>query len=83
MFQISYNDARHLVVRNLKSTNGIVETHYDSLTDVGNLLVVSRNTWHLTDDQELQLLSALTSFFGVRLTLGDTARALGYPALVD
>jgi hypothetical protein len=83
MFQISNTANGYLVVSNLESTNGIVATHYEPTTDIGNLMAVSRNTWGLTDDQELQLLNALTSFFGVRLTLGDTARALGYPALVD
>jgi hypothetical protein len=83
MFQISTAANGNLVVSNLESTNGIVGTHYNADTDIGSLMATSRNTWGLTDDQELQLLNALTSFFGVRLTLGDTARALGYPALVD
>lgn len=83
MFQISNTVAGHLVVRNLESTNGIVATHYEATTDIRSLMATSRNTWGLTEDQELQLLNALTSFFGVRLSLGDTARALGYPALVD
>lgn len=83
MFQISNTVGGQLVVRNLESTNGIVATHYEATTDIRSLMATSRNTWDLTDDQELQLLNALTSFFGIRLTLGDTARALGYPALVD
>jgi len=83
MFEISNTAAGHLVVRNLESTNGLVATHYNADTDIRSVLAASTNNWNLTGDQELQLLNALASFFGVRLTLGDTARSLGYPALVD
>jgi hypothetical protein len=83
MFEISSTAAGHLVVRNLESTNGLVATHYNADTDIRSVLAASTNNWNLTGDQELQLLNALTRFFWVRLTLGDTARSLGYPALVD